>query len=66
IKDDEIKLTNFIGLCTYYQKKSNSFAIKNVVKNESLTIIANLQSPTLQTLLRINRYKKKFKLKKLK
>jgi ribosomal protein L19 len=66
IKNDEIKIINFIGLCTYYKKKNGSFAVKNIIKNESISIILNTCSPILQTILHVNRYKKKIKLKKLK
>jgi len=33
IKADEIKLSEFIGLCVYY-KKNGTFALKNVIKKK--------------------------------
>jgi ribosomal protein L19 len=65
LKEDETKITNFIGLCTYYQKRNGNFLLKNNVKGENINLIMSTSSPILQTLIYIKRYKKKIKLKKL-
>ena len=65
LKEDETKITNFIGLCTYYQKRNGSFLLKNNIKGENVILIMNTHSPILQTLIYVVRYKKKIKLKRL-
>src|SRR3989344_4739639 len=51
LKEDEIKISSFIGLCVVKKRKSNTLVLKNNIKKESIKII--------------RRYKKKFRLSKL-
>ena len=65
IKESEIKLINFIGLCIFYRKKNSSFALKNVIKKENVMFTLNLYSPLLRKITKLNIYRKKQRLKKL-
>jgi ribosomal protein L19 len=64
LKEDEIKILNFIGLCIY-KKKNNSILLKNLVKRESVSLLIKLNSPLIIKINIIEKYKKKFRLNKL-
>ncbi len=65
LKEDEVKISNFIGLCVSKKKKSNSLTLKNSIKKEDIKLIVNAQSPLIVNIKIIKRYKKKFRLSKL-
>lgn len=65
LKEDEVKISNFIGLCVSKKKKSNSLMLKNNIKKEEIKLIINAQSPIIINIKVIKRYKKKFRLSKL-
>jgi ribosomal protein L19 len=64
LKEDEIKILNFIGLCIY-KKKNNSILLKNLIKRESVSLLIKLDSPLIIKISIIKKYKKKFRLSKL-
>jgi hypothetical protein len=66
IKENEIKQLNFIGLCIHYKKKCGSFVIKNAIKKETVTFVLNIRSPLLLKLTRLNIYRKKNNLARIK
>jgi hypothetical protein len=65
IRESEIKLLNFIGLCIFYKKKNGSFVIKNTIKKETIVLTLNIRSPLLLKISKLNIYRKKNKLKRL-
>ena len=65
IKEDEIKISNFIGLCTIKRKKSSTITLKNTVKKEKIKLIINIQSPLVLKMLILKKHRKKFRLSKL-
>jgi ribosomal protein L19 len=65
LKEDEVKISNFIGLCVSKKKKSNALTLKNNIKKEDIKLIINMQSPLIVNIKIIKRYKKKFRLSKL-
>jgi len=65
IKEDELKISNFIGLCVSVKKKSNTIELKNNIKKEEVKLLIYLQSPLLLNLKILKRYKKKYRLNKL-
>jgi hypothetical protein len=65
IRESEIKLLNFIGLCIFYKKKNGSFVIKNTIKKETIVLTLNVRSPLLLKISKLNIYRKKNKLKRL-
>lgn len=65
LKEDEVKISNFIGLCVSRKKKANSLTLKNSIKKEDIKLIINAQSPLIVNIKIIKRYKKKFRLSKL-
>jgi ribosomal protein L19 len=65
LKEDEIKISSFIGLCITQKKKSNTLILKNNIKKENIKLIINTHSPLIVSIKVIKRYKKKFRLAKL-
>jgi ribosomal protein L19 len=65
IKEDEIKISNFIGLCIARKNKSNSLLIKNNVKKEDIKLLIHTHSPLIVSFKILKRYKKKYRLNKL-
>ena len=65
IKEDEIKISNFIGLCISKRKSSNTLVLKNHVKKESIKFLIYLHSPLLVHVKILKKYKKKYRLNKL-
>lgn len=65
LKEDEIKISAFIGLCVIKKKKSNTLILKNNIKKENVKLIINAHSPLVISIKIIKRYKKKFRLSKL-
>src|SRR3989344_4296906 len=65
LKEDEIKISSFIGLCVVKKRKSNTLVLKNNIKKESIKLIINAHSPLIISIKIIRRYKKKFRLSKL-
>jgi len=59
IKEDEIKISNFIGLCIAKKNKSNSLLIKNNVKKEDIKLLIHTHSPLIVNFKILKRYKKK-------
>jgi ribosomal protein L19 len=65
LKEDEIKISSFIGLCVLKKKKSNTLVLKNSVKKENIKLVINAHSPLITSIKVIKKYKKKFRLSKL-
>lgn len=65
LKEDEIKISSFIGLCVIKKKKPNTLVLKNNIKKENIKLIINAQSPLIISIKVIKRYRKKFRLSKL-
>ena len=65
LKEDEIKISSFIGLCVIKKKKSNTLVLKNNIKKENIKLVINAQSPLIISIKVIKRYRKKFRLSKL-
>jgi ribosomal protein L19 len=65
LKEDEIKISSFIGLCVIKKKKSNTLVLKNNIKKENIKLVINAHSPLIINIKIIKRYKKKFRLSKL-
>jgi ribosomal protein L19 len=65
LKDDEIKISNFVGLCVIKKKKSNTLVLKNNIKKENIKLVVNPQSPLIVSIKILKKYKKKFRLCKL-
>jgi len=65
IKEDELKVSNFIGLCVSVKKKSNTIELKNNIKKEEIKLLIYLHSPLLLDLKVLKKYKKKYRLNKL-
>ena len=65
LKEDEIKISSFIGLCVVKKKKSNTLVLKNNIKRENIKLVINAQSPLIVSIKIIKRYRKKFRLSKL-
>jgi len=65
LKENEKKISSFIGLCITQKKKSNTLILKNNIKKENIKLIINTHSPLIVSIKVIKRYKKKFRLAKL-
>jgi ribosomal protein L19 len=65
IKEDEIRIPNFIGLCISVKKKTNTIMLKNSIKKEDIKLIFYLHSPLIINLNVLKKYKKKSRLNKL-
>lgn len=65
LKEDEIKISSFIGLCVVKKKKSNTLVLKNNIKKENIKLVINAQSPLIISIKIIKKYRKKFRLSKL-
>jgi ribosomal protein L19 len=65
LKEDEIRISSFIGLCVIKKKKSNTLVLKNNIKKENVKLMINIHSPLIINVKVIKRYKKKFRLSKL-
>lgn len=65
LKEDEIKISSFIGLCIIKKKKSNTIVLKNNIKKEDIKLVINIHSPLIINIKIVKRYKKKFRLSKL-
>lgn len=64
LKEDEVRVLNFIGLCIY-KKKNSSILLKNLIKKESVSLLVHLRSPLILKINLIQKYKKKFRLNRL-
>jgi ribosomal protein L19 len=65
LKEDEIKISNFIGLCISLKKKSNTITLKNNIKKEDVKFLFYMHSPLIINLIVLKKYKKKIRLNKL-
>ena len=65
LKEDEIKISNFIGLCVAKKNKSNTIILKNTIKKENIKLLLNSHSPLILKLKILKKYKQKFRLAKL-
>jgi ribosomal protein L19 len=65
LKEDEIKISSFIGLCVIKKKKSNTIVLKNNIKKEDIKLVINIHSPLIINIKIVKKYKKKFRLSKL-
>jgi ribosomal protein L19 len=65
LKEDEIKISNFIGLCILKKKKSNTLVLKNSVKKENVQLAIHAHSPLIINMRVLKKYKKKYRLSKL-
>lgn len=61
IKEDEIKIMKFIGLCIV-KKKSCKISLRNIIKKEEIRVLINLDSPLLIKVRPISKYKKRSRL----
>jgi ribosomal protein L19 len=64
LKEDEVRVSNFVGLCIY-KKRNNSILLKNLIKKESVNLLIQLNSPLIFKINVIQKYKKKFRLSRL-
>lgn len=58
LKEDEIKISSFIGLCVIKKKKSNTIVLKNNIKKEDIKLVINIHSPLIINIKIVKRYKK--------
>jgi ribosomal protein L19 len=65
LKEDEIKIASFIGLCILKKKKSNTLLLKNNVKKENIKLIVHGHSPLILNIKILKKYKRKYRLSKL-
>lgn len=65
IKEDEIKISNFIGLCILKKNKSNTLVLKNSIKKEDIKFLIYLHSPLIISIKVLKKYKKKYRLNRL-
>lgn len=65
LKEDEIKISNFIGLSLLIKGKSNTLLLKNNIKKEKIRLLIHLHSPLILKVQSLKKYKKKFRLNKL-
>lgn len=65
LKEDEIRIMNFIGLCIARTKKNNTIILKNTIKKEKIKLIICGHSPLIIGVKIIKKFKKKFRLSKL-
>jgi ribosomal protein L19 len=65
LKEDEIKISTFIGLCILQKKKSNTLILKNNIKKENIKLIVHAHSPLILSMKILKKYKKKYRLSKL-
>ena len=65
IKNDEIRISNFIGICISIKKKSNSILLKNTVKKYEVNLTICGHSPLIIQIKILKKYKKKYRLSKL-
>lgn len=65
LKNDEIKISNFIGLCISIKNKNNTFLLYNIIKKDKIKLCGYLNSPLLIKFKILQKYKKKYRLNKL-
>lgn len=65
LKNDEIRICNFLGICILKRNKNTTFVIKNYIKKENISLILYFFSPLIIKLNIIKKYKKKYRLSKL-
>lgn len=65
IKEDEVRILSFVGLCISKKNKYNTILLKNVIKKETINLLIYLHSPLIVGLKIIKKYKKKYRLNKL-
>jgi ribosomal protein L19 len=63
IKEDEIKILNFIGLCI--QNNKGTIILQNRIKKDSLRLTVKLNSPTITEIRIVKGYIKKSRLSKI-
>lgn len=63
IKEDEIKILNFIGLCI--QNNKDTVILQNRIKKDSLRLTVKLNSPTITEMRIVKGYIKKSRLSKI-
>jgi len=57
LKEDEIKISSFIGLCVVKKRKSNTLILKNSIKKENIKLVINAHSPLIISIKIVKRYK---------
>jgi ribosomal protein L19 len=65
LKEDEIKIATFIGLCVLKKKKSNTLVLKNNIKKENVKLVVHAHSPLILKVRVLKKYNKKYRLAKL-
>jgi ribosomal protein L19 len=65
LKNDEVKITNFIGICLSLKKKSNTILLKNTIKKDEIKLLLYGHSPLIVKIKVLKKYKKKYRLKKI-
>jgi ribosomal protein L19 len=65
LKEDEIKISNFIGLMISKKNKSNTIVLKNNIKKENVKLLVHAHSPLILKIKILKKYKKKYRLAKL-
>lgn len=64
IKTNEVKLLNFTGLCI--SKNKMSIILKNIIKKQKIFLTIPVRSPLIVKMLVHKKYKKKYRLQKIK
>jgi ribosomal protein L19 len=65
LKEDEIKISNFVGLMISKKNKSNTIVLKNNIKKENVKLLVHTHSPLILKIKILKKYKKKYRLAKL-
>ena len=65
LKVDEVRYSNFIGVCTNIRHKTGSLSIVNNVKKERIETRFSVFSPILDQITILKRYKKKYRLRNI-
>lgn len=65
VKEDEIKISNFVGLCIVNKNKAGTIVLKNTIKKTKITLNLVKTSPLILQIIPLKKYRKTFRLSKL-
>jgi ribosomal protein L19 len=65
IKEDEIRIAPFIGLCMARAEKNNTILLKNYIKRTEMYLLIYGHAPLIFSAKIIKKYRKKYRLNKL-
>ena len=65
LKIDEVRFSNFVGMCISMRKKSNTITIKNTIKKEKVQLTFCANSPLIKDVLILKKYRKRYRLRKI-